>query len=317
METARKNDDEPSLAVTIAGVPFRNPVIAASGTFGYGREYAKVFRLSELGGIALKGMTLEPRQGNPSPRVAETPSGVLNCIGLQNPGVEDFIRYELPFLRRQDTRLICNIAGRTAAEYCALAERLSDTDVDMLELNISCPNVREGGLAFGADCRSAGDITAQVRRHTDKPLMVKLSPNVTDIGEIALAVEAAGADALSLINTLLGMRIDIHTRRPVLSQNVGGLSGPAVFPVALRCVWQTASRVKIPVMGLGGVSTWQDAVQMLLAGAWAVQVGTATFRDPYAMLKIRDGLRDYLTENHIADVKTLVGAVRPNEGGRL
>lgn len=307
---------EPSLAVTVAGVTFKNPVIAASGTFGYGREYAKVFPLSELGGISLKGMTLEPRQGNPSPRVAETPSGMLNCIGLQNPGVEYFIRYELPFLKKQGTRLICNIAGSTPADYCALAERLSETDVDMLELNISCPNVKEGGLQFGASCRSVEDITAQVRRHCRKPLMVKLSPNVTDIGEIAAAAEAAGADALSLINTLLGMRIDIRTRRPMLSNNVGGLSGPAVFPVALRCVWQAAQRVKIPVMGLGGVATWQDAVEMLLAGARAVQVGTATFRDPYAMCKIRDGLRDYLIEQKISDISGLCGGVRPFGEGR-
>lgn len=306
----------PDLSVEIAGVRFENPVIAASGTFGFGREYAKVFDLSQLGGISLKGTTLEPRDGNPPPRVAETPAGMLNCIGLQNPGVEYFVKYELPFLRKQGTRLICNIAGNTVDDYCAMAERLSETDVDMLELNISCPNVKEGGAAFGTSCGSVANITREVRARCKKPLMVKLSPNVTDIVEIAAAAESEGADALSLINTLLGMRIDIKTRRPLLSNNIGGLSGPAVFPVALRMVWQVASHVKIPVVGMGGVATARGALEMLLAGAAAVQVGTATFTDPYAMLAIRDGIADYLRENGIVRVTELTGGVIPYAGGK-
>lgn len=306
-----KMQKEPDLTVKIAGVVFQNPVIAASGTFGYGREYAKVVPLKELGGVSLKGMTLEERQGNPTPRVAETPSGMLNCIGLQNPGVDYFLEYELPFLKKQGTRLICNIAGRTVEDYCAMAERLSQAEIDMIELNISCPNVKEGGAAFGTSCRSVAEITKAVRAHCTKPLIVKLSPNVTDIAEIAAAAESEGADALSLINTLLGMRIDIKTRRPLLSNNVGGLSGPAVFPVALCMVWKTASRVKIPVIGMGGVSTWQDALEMLLAGACAVQVGTATFTDPYSMLHIRDGLKQYMRENDIQNLGEMIGALKP------
>lgn len=304
--------DKPSLTVKIADVAFKNPVIAASGTFGYGREYARLFPLSELGGISLKGMTLEERQGNPPPRIAETPSGMLNCVGLQNPGADAFIRDELPWLRQQGTVLIANAAGSTVEEYCSLTEKLSETSVDMIELNISCPNVKRGGAAFGTSCESVSAITREVRRHCGKPLIVKLSPNVTDIAEIACAAEAEGADALSMINTLLGMRIDIKTRRPILSNNVGGLSGPAVFPVALRMVWQTARRVKIPVIGMGGISTWRDAVEMMLAGAAAVQVGTATFNDPFAMIRIRDGLLRYLSENGIGSATELTGAVRPN-----
>ncbi|WP_415533657.1 dihydroorotate dehydrogenase [Ethanoligenens sp.] len=301
----------PVLAVTIAGVDFKNPVIAASGTFGFGREYAKVFPLSELGGIALKGTSLKPRPGNPTPRVAETPSGMLNCIGLQNPGVDYFLRNELPFLEKQGTRLISNIAGDTAEDYAAVAERLSGTSIDMIELNISCPNVKTGGMAFGVTCAGAAEVTKAVRAATKKPLCVKLSPNVTDIVSIAQAVEDAGADAVSLINTLLGMRIDIATRRPILANNVGGLSGPAVFPVALRCVWQVAKAVQIPVIGMGGIATWEDAVQMFLAGASAIQVGTATFTDPYAMLHIRDGLSAYLADQHIKNISELTGQVRP------
>lgn len=308
---------KPALSVNIAGVEFKNPVIAASGTFGYGREYAQIFDIGLLGGISLKGMTLEERQGNPPPRVAETPSGMLNCVGLQNPGVERFIKEELPWLKKSGTRLICNIAGNTEADYCELAERLSQTDIDMIELNISCPNVKAGGDAFGSDRRSAARITGKVRAHCSKPLMVKLSPNVSDIALIAQAVESEGADAVSLINTMLGMRIDVATRRPVLSNNVGGLSGPAVFPVALRMVWSVASKVKIPVVGMGGVASWQDAAQMLLAGASAVQVGTATFTDPYAMLKIINGLGNYLEREGIGNISEIIGGVRPYGGGRF
>lgn len=308
---------KPNLSVNIAGVELSNPVIAASGSFGYGREYAKLFDLKELGGISLKGMTLEERQGNPSPRVAETPAGMLNCVGLQNPGIDYFLENELPFLKKQGTVLICNIAGNKVEEYCEMAERLSQADIDMIELNISCPNVKEGGVAFGTDCESAAGITKEVRKYCKKPLIVKLSPNVADIAAIAEAVEDAGADAVSLINTLLGMRIDLKTRRPMLSNNVGGLSGSAVFPVALRMVWQTARRVKIPVIGMGGVSRWQDAVEMMLAGACAVQVGTATFNDPFAMIKIRDGIEQYLIENHLTSVSDICGKVIPHEGGKV
>ncbi len=307
---------KPDLSVSIAGVKLKNPIIAASGTFGYGREYAKLFDLSEIGGISLKGMTLEERQGNPSPRVAETPSGMLNCVGLQNPGIDYFIENELPFLKKQGTVLICNIAGNTIEDYCEMAERLSEVDIDMIELNISCPNVKEGGVAFGIDCQSAAGITREVRRRCKKPLIVKLSPNVTDIVLIAQAVEAEGADAVSLINTLLGMRIDINSRRPMLSNNVGGLSGAAVFPVALRMVWQVARKVKIPVIGMGGITCWQDAVEMLLAGACALQVGTATFGDPFAMIKIRDGIENYLIKNGCTNISDICGKVRPFEGGK-
>ena len=299
------------LKVTIAGVTLANPLIAASGTFGFGREYGELYPLSTLGGISCKGITLAERPGNPPPRVTETPSGMLNAVGLQNPGVEHFIREDLPWLRQQGTAVIANIAGNTPEDYCAMAERLSDSDVDMIELNISCPNVKQGGVQFGTSCQGVGSITGLVRRYCKKPLMVKLSPNVADIGEIAAAAEAAGADAISLINTLTGMRIDIDSRRPILRNNTGGLSGPAVFPVAVRMVWQVAQRVNIPVVGLGGIATWQDAVEMLLAGADALQIGTALFTDPYAPVKILQGLEQYLEKKGISSVTELTGAVQP------
>ena len=299
------------LKINIAGVVLKNPLIAASGTFGFGREYAEFYPLSTFGGVSCKGLTLEERPGNPPPRIAETPAGMLNSVGLQNPGVEHFLREDLPWLRQQGTAVIANIAGGTERDYCRMAERLSDSGVDMIELNISCPNVKEGGAAFGTTCAGAGSVTAAVRRHCGKPLMVKLSPNVADIGEIAAAVEAAGADALSMINTLTGMRIDINTRRPVLRNNTGGLSGPAVFPVALRMVWQAHSRVGIPIVGLGGISTWQDAVEMMLAGAAAFQIGTALFSDPYVPIKILAGLQSYLQAHCIVSASELTGQVRP------
>lgn len=300
-----------NLKVTIAGVEFANPLIAASGTFGFGHEYQEFYPLSMLGGISCKGITLKERPGNPPPRIAETPSGMLNAVGLQNPGVDHFITYDLPWLREQGTRVVANIAGNTPEDYCEMAEKLSDTDVDMIELNISCPNVKQGGVQFGTSCDGVAGITAAVRKYCKKPLMVKLSPNVSDIGEIAAAAESAGADAISLINTLTGMRINIDTRRPIIHNNTGGLSGPAVFPVAIRMVWQAASRVKIPVVGLGGISTWQDAVEMMLAGATAFQVGTAMFTDPYAPIKILKGLNEYLDRNGIDSVTELTGKVQP------
>jgi len=299
------------LNVNIAGVDFANPVIAASGTFGFGREYGQLYPLSELGGISCKGTTLHERPGNPPPRVTETPGGMLNAVGLQNPGVEHFIREDLPWLAQQGTKIIANVAGSTVEDYCRTAEMLNDTAIDMVELNISCPNVKEGGVQFGVTAEGVENITRAVRERCKKPLMVKLSPNVTDITEMALAAESGGADALSLINTLTGMRIDVNTRRPILRNNTGGLSGPAVLPVALRMVWQTAQKVKLPIVGLGGISTWQDAVEMLLAGASAIQVGTAIFTDPYAPIKIRDGLLEYMDKNHIKNVSELTGGVRP------
>lgn len=299
------------LSVNIAGVSFKNPVIPASGTFGYGREYAKFYDIGRLGGISVKGTTLERRDGNPPPRVAETPSGMLNSVGLQNPGVEHFIREEIPYIRNAGTKIIANIAGSTPEDYAEMARRLDDTDVDMIELNISCPNVKCGGAAFGTDPKVAGGITRLVKDATSKPVMVKLTPNVTDIALMAKAVEAEGADAVSLINTLLGMRIDIKTRRPVLKNNVGGLSGPAVFPVAVRMVWQVANAVSIPVVGMGGIATWQDAVEMMMSGASAIQVGAALFTNPYAPIEIIDGLNRYLDENGIASVNEIVGTVQP------
>lgn len=300
------------LKVNVCGVEFKNPVIPASGTYGYGREYECLYPLSKLGGISVKGTTLKPRQGNQGPRVAETPAGMLNSVGLQNGGAEKFLNYELPNLLTKDTRIIANIAGASIEECAELASLINPSAVDMVELNISCPNVKQGGEAFGTDCNVAAAVTAAVKKELpDKPLMVKLSPNVTSITDIAKAVEAAGADALSLINTLLGMRIDIKTRRPILRNNVGGLSGPAVFPVAVRMVWQTANAVKIPVVGMGGISTWEDAVEMMMAGASAVQVGAAIFADPYAPVKMIDGLEKYCEDNGIANISEIVGTVQP------
>lgn len=299
------------LRVNVAGVEFKNPVIPASGCFGYGREYEKFYPLSKLGGISVKGTTRYERMGNPGPRVAETPSGMLNSVGLQNGGVEKFLSYELPNLKTKGTRIIANIAGSSVEESGELAAMLNGSGVDMIELNISCPNVKQGGAAFGTDCVIAGQVTKAVRDATDIPLMVKLSPNVTSITDIAKSVEANGADAVSLINTLLGMRIDIKTRRPILKNNVGGLSGPAVFPVAVRMVWQVANAVKIPVVGMGGISTAEDAVEMMMAGASAIQVGAAIFADPFAPVKIVDGLEKWCDENGVERLSDIVGTVQP------
>ena len=299
------------LRVNIAGVPFENPLIAASGTFGFGHEYQEFYPLSTLGGLSCKGITLKERPGNPPPRIAEAPGGMLNAVGLQNPGVDHFIEHDLPWLKQQGTVVIANIAGNTPEDYCAMAEKLSDTDVDMIELNISCPNVKQGGVQFGTSCAGVGGITEAVRKYCKKPLMVKLSPNVSDIGEIAAAAEAAGADAISMINTLTGMRIDIRTRRPIIRNNTGGMSGPALLPIAVRMVWQASQRVKIPIVGMGGISKWEDAVEMLLAGASALQIGTVFFTDPYAPVKILDGLNRYLDERNIQSVTELTGGIQP------
>lgn len=299
------------LAVKFAGVDFKNPLIPASGAFGYGREFEHFYPLSTLGGISVKGTTGTKRNGNLPPRIAETPSGILNSVGLQNPGVDHFIKIELPNLKTKDTVIIANIAGSTADEYREIAEKLENTDVDMIEVNISCPNVKAGGAAFGVTCEGASQITKIVRAATKKPVMMKLSPNVTNIAEIAKAVEAEGADAVSLINTLLGMRIDIKTRRPILHNNVGGLSGPAVFPVAVRMVWQVANAVKIPVCGMGGISTWQDAVEMMMAGASTFQIGAALFADPMTPVKIIEGLEKYVQHNGLNNLQEIVGTVKP------
>lgn len=298
------------LSVNISGVDFKNPVIPASGVFGYGREYEELYPLSKLGGIATKGTTLHRRNGNLSPRIAETPSGMLNSVGLQNPGIDYFISTELPNLLKKETVILANFAGSTVEECVEAAEKLDDTDVHMLELNISCPNVKQGGAAFGTSCEMAAEVTSRVRKATKKPLVVKLSPNVTSIAEIAKAVEAAGADAVSLINTLLGMRIDVNTGRPVLKNNVGGMSGPAVFPIAVRMVWQTANAVKIPVIGMGGVSSGRDAIELMMAGASAVQVGAAVFSDPFAPIKIIEEMNDFLDSKEISSVRDIIGSVK-------
>lgn len=300
------------MSVNLAGVFMKNPVVVASGTFGFGREYSQFYDLSELGGICAKGLTLHRREGNPAPRIAETPMGILNSVGLQNPGVDAFIAEELPFLRQFDTKVIANISGNTPEEYGVMCDKLADAGVDMIEVNISCPNVKAGGLAYGTRPELAAEVTETAKQHAKHvPVMVKLSPNVTDIAEMALAAESGGADALSLINTLTGMRIDINSRRPILRNNTGGLSGPAVLPVAIRMVWQVSQRVKLPVVGLGGISTWQDAVEMLLAGASAVQVGTAIFTDSYAPIKIRDGLLEFMDRNGVKSVSEITGGVKP------
>ena len=300
------------LRVHIAGVELKNPVILASGTCGFGLSYDGFYPVEALGGVSMKGTTLEPRDGNPGVRIAETKSGILNSVGLQNPGLSAFVETELPAIADRDVVKIANIAGFSIEEFVALTEGLNDTAVDMLEVNISCPNVKHGGAAFGMSCTAAAEVTRAVKRVAKKPVIVKLSPNVTDITEIAKAVEAEGADAVSLINTLLGMRIDIKRKQPILGNNVGGFSGPAVFPVALRLVWQTARAVRIPVIGLGGIATWQDAAEMILAGASAIQVGTAMFTDPFAPVKIVEGLNAWAEEEGVP-LSALTGAVRPFE----
>ena len=300
---------DPNLSVDIAGLHMKNPVIAASGTFGFGREYAEYFDLSTLGGISVKGLTLEPRQGNRPPRIAETPAGILNSVGLQNPGVHAFIEREIPFLRQYDVAIIANASGSTKADYIQMVEILSDADVDAIELNLSCPNVKEGGMAFGSTSAGIMDIVSAVRPKCRKPLMVKLTPNVTDITEIALAAEAAGADSLSLINTLLGMAIDVETRRPVLGNLMGGLSGPAVKPIAVRMVYQVARAVAIPVVGMGGITTGKDAVEFLLAGASAVMIGTAGFVDPGVWPRAAGEISHYMTRHGFGEMKDIVGAI--------
>lgn len=297
------------LHVNIAGVDWKNPVTTGSGTFGFGREYSEFFDLSALGAVCLKALSAVPRMGNPSPRIAETKQGILNSVGLQNPGAAHFLEHELPWLRQFDTKLIANLCGSTVEDYIEVAEILDDK-VDMFELNISCPNVKEGGMAFGTDPKMVEEITKRVKAVSKVPLIIKLSPNVTDIAEIARAAEAGGADVISLINTLLGMRIDVKNRRPVLHNNMGGLSGPCVKPVAVRMVYQVANAVKLPIIGMGGIATAEDALEFILAGATAVSVGTASFRNPCAAAEVAAGIEEYMRNQKVADIKDLIGAVK-------
>lgn len=298
------------LRVDLNGLILKNPITVASGTFGFGREYDEFIDLNELGAISVKGLTLEERQGNEGIRVVETPMGMLNSVGLQNPGVKTFIKEEIPFLRKYDTKIIANINGNTIEEYCEMAKILSEEDVDSLELNISCPNVKNGGLAFGTNPDVVKEVVSKVRKNAKKHLIVKLSPNVTDIKAIAKIVEEEGADCISLINTLSGMGIDIYKRKPVLNRISGGLSGPAVKPVALRMVYDVAQTVKIPVLGMGGIVSDIDAIEFMLAGATAIAVGTGNFIDPQTTLKIKSGLLAYLDRFEYKDVKSLIGDLR-------
>jgi len=300
------------LKIEIGSLRLKNPVIAASGTFGFGREFAEYMDLNDIGGISVKGLTLEPRKGNKPPRIAETPAGILNSVGLQNPGVHEFIKNEIPFLRKFDTAIIANIAGNTVEEYCEMARILNDADIDAVELNVSCPNVKAGGAAFGKSPKDVANITEKVKKFLKKPLIVKLTPNLTDIKEIAIAAQDSGADAVSLINTILGMAIDIHKRRPILANNVGGLSGPAVKPIAVRMVFEAASVLKIPVIGMGGITNGDDAIEFMLAGASAVMVGTANFINPTACSDVVKGIENYLVMHNMKSVRDVIGKLELN-----
>lgn len=298
------------LRTEFCGIPMKTPILTASGTFGFGEEFADFVDLSELGGVVVKGTTLKPRRGNEGVRITETPSGMLNCIGLENPGVEVFLKETLPRLGAYGMNVIVNISGSSPEDYGRLAELLDVDGVAAIELNISCPNVKDGGIVFGTVPKAAAEVTEIAKQHTGKPVIVKLSPNVTDIVEMALAVEEAGADSISLINTLMGMAIDIKRRKPVLGNITGGLSGPCIKPVALRMVWQVASKVKVPVIGMGGISTAEDAIEFLLAGASLISVGTANFSDPSVTGKIAEGLERYMIEQGFSKLSDLVGSLR-------
>ena len=296
--------------VTIAGVTLNNPVMTASGTFGSGMEYSDFVDLNRLGAVVTKGVANVPWPGNPTPRVAETYGGMLNAIGLQNPGIDVFIKRDIPFLKKYDTKIIVNVCGKTVEDYLEVVERLADEQVDMLEINVSCPNVKEGAIAFGQKADCLYDITSQIKNKAKQPVIMKLSPNVTDITEMAKAAEAAGADALSMINTITGMKIDIHKRKFALANKTGGLSGPAIKPVAVRMVYQAAHAVKIPIIGMGGIATGEDAVEFLLAGASAVAVGAMNFVNPYATIEVVEGIEEYMRRYSIEDVTELIGAVQ-------
>ena len=296
--------------INIAGVEWKNPVTVASGTFGSGEEFSEYVDLNRLGAVTTKGVANVPWAGNPTPRVAEVYGGMMNAIGLQNPGVDVFCERDIPFLRKYDTKIIVNVCGHAPEEYLAVVERLADEPIDMMEINISCPNVNAGFLAFGQDARNVETLTAQIKKLAKQPVIMKLTPNVTDITEIARAAEAGGADAVSLINTLTGMKIDIHRRTFALANKTGGVSGPAIHPVAVRMVYQTARAVKIPVIGLGGIATAEDAIEMILAGATAVAVGTANFADPQTAEKVVEGIEHYMEQYGIEDIHDLIGGVR-------
>ena len=305
-----------NLKVTIAGVELNNPVMTASGTFGSGAEYSEFVDLNRLGAVVTKGVANVPWPGNPTPRVAEVYGGMLNAIGLQNPGIEVFRKRDIPFLRQFDTKIVVNVCGRSKEDYCEVVEKLSEEPVDLLEINISCPNVKEGGIAFGQNPKSVEEITAAVKKVAKQPVIMKLSPNVTDITETAKAAEAGGADALSMINTLTGMKIDIHRQMFVLANKTGGLSGPAVKPVAVRMVYQAANAVKIPIIGMGGIQNAEDALEFILAGATAVSVGTANFVDPETTVKVVQGIEEYMDRYHVEDIRSLIGAVKENPGSK-
>lgn len=296
--------------VNIAGVTLKNPVMTASGTFGSGSEYSEFVDLSRLGAVVTKGVANVPWPGNATPRIAETKSGMLNAIGLQNPGIDVFCERDIPFLRNYDTKIIVNVCGKTTEDYCEVVERLASENVDLLEINISCPNVKEGGIAFGQNPKAVEEITKELKKRAKQPVIMKLSPNVTDITEMARAAEAGGADALSLINTLTGMKIDIHKRAFALANKTGGMSGPAVKPIAVRMVYQTANAVKIPIIGMGGISTAEDAVEFILAGASAVSVGTANFFNPTATIEVAEGIEKYMKQYGFESVKEMTGIVK-------
>ncbi|MBC5713006.1 dihydroorotate dehydrogenase [Roseburia sp. BX1005] len=299
-----------NMKVDLAGVTLDNPVMTASGTFGSGEEFSEFVDLNKLGAVVTKGVANIPWEGNPTPRVAEVYGGMLNAIGLQNPGIDLFIERDIPFLKKYDTKIIVNVCGKSTADYCEVVERLAEQPVDMLEINISCPNVKEGGIAFGQDPKSVEAITKEVKKYAKQPVIMKLSPNVTDITEMAKAAEAGGADVLSLINTLTGMKIDIHKRKFALANKTGGMSGPAIHPIAVRMVYQTAQAVRLPIIGMGGILTAEDAIEMMLAGATAVSVGTANFHNPKVTEEIVAGMQTYLEEQQIADIRELIGAVQ-------
>ncbi len=305
--------DNIDLSTNIAGVQFDNPVIMASGTYGFGKEYSEYVDLNQIGGISVKGLTLKERKGNKPPRIAETPAGILNSVGLQNPGVEVFIKEDLPFLKKYKTKIIANIAGNTIEEYCEMAEILGDSQVDAIEMNVSCPNVKAGCLAFGTSPKGIEEITSAVKKYCKQPLIVKLTPNVSDIKSIAMAAEGAGADCISLINTILGLAIDINKKKPILANNFGGLSGPAVKPIALRMVYEAAHSVKIPVIGMGGISSWEDAVEFVLAGASAVMVGTANFVNPTIPIEIVNGIEKYLEHHGHTGLDEIIGKMDLND----
>lgn len=299
-----------NMSVKIAGVEFKNPVMEASGTFGSGMEYSEFVDLSRLGAVVTKGVANVPWPGNPTPRIAETYGGMINAIGLQNPGIDVFAKRDIPFLKKYDTKIVVNVCGKTTEDYIDVVERLGDEPVDMLEINISCPNVKEGGIAFGQDPKAVEAITKAVKAHAKQPVVMKLSPNVTDITVMAKAAEAGGADALSLINTLTGMKIDVNKRTFAIANKTGGLSGPAVHPIAVRMVYQVANAVKLPIIGMGGIQNTEDALELMLAGATAVSVGTANFANPMVTMEIVDGIEQYMQMHGVADINELIGSVK-------